>query len=145
MFVTCLVSKKNNSFSGIKILNLFLLCVFSLFLCVYRPTLPDADVEADSFDIPNGQALLSRLQWEDFPDVSPTDSASSKASKEMSTPSIKPKPEDLGFINKCICFSHRHQSFRFQEAQKEEEVGSEFEQWRRRSKYDWSQQQQLSE
>ncbi|XP_043955793.1 ataxin-7-like protein 3 isoform X1 [Gambusia affinis] len=54
------------------------------------PTLPDADVEGDSFDIPNGQALLSRLQWEDFPDVSPTDSASSKASTNYSD-SKRPK------------------------------------------------------
>uniref|UniRef100_A0A3P9NXF2 Ataxin-7-like protein 3 n=1 Tax=Poecilia reticulata TaxID=8081 RepID=A0A3P9NXF2_POERE len=54
------------------------------------PTLPDADVEGDSFDIPNGQALLSRLQWEDFPDVSPTDSASSKASTNHSD-SRRPK------------------------------------------------------
>ncbi|KAK7940608.1 hypothetical protein WMY93_003934 [Mugilogobius chulae] len=45
------------------------------------PPLPDADpvTESDSFDIPDGQSLMSRLQWEDSPDVSPTDSASSKA------------------------------------------------------------------
>ncbi|XP_075894589.1 ataxin-7-like protein 3 isoform X2 [Nelusetta ayraudi] len=47
-----------------------------------RPLLPDADpaVDNEGFDIPDGQTLLSRLQWEDSPDVSPTDSASSKAS-----------------------------------------------------------------
>uniref|UniRef100_A0A3B5BDP8 Ataxin-7-like protein 3 n=1 Tax=Stegastes partitus TaxID=144197 RepID=A0A3B5BDP8_9TELE len=47
------------------------------------PALPDADavVENDGFDIPDGQTLMSRLQWEDSPDISPTDSASSKASK----------------------------------------------------------------
>lgn len=47
--------------------------------------LPDADaaVENDSFDIPDAQTLMSRLQWEDSPDISPTDSASSKASKEI--------------------------------------------------------------
>lgn len=46
-----------------------------------RLLLPDADATADNegFDIPDGQTLLSRLQWEDSPDVSPTDSASSKA------------------------------------------------------------------
>ncbi|XP_075894588.1 ataxin-7-like protein 3 isoform X1 [Nelusetta ayraudi] len=46
------------------------------------PLLPDADpaVDNEGFDIPDGQTLLSRLQWEDSPDVSPTDSASSKAS-----------------------------------------------------------------
>uniref|UniRef100_A0A3Q3JDJ2 Ataxin-7-like protein 3 n=1 Tax=Monopterus albus TaxID=43700 RepID=A0A3Q3JDJ2_MONAL len=44
------------------------------------PLLPSADtaVDNDSFDIPDGQTLLSRLQWEDSPDISPTDSASSK-------------------------------------------------------------------
>ncbi|KAF3846076.1 hypothetical protein F7725_003154 [Dissostichus mawsoni] len=45
------------------------------------PSLPDPDavVESESFDIPDGQTLMSRLQWEDSPDISPTDSASSKA------------------------------------------------------------------
>lgn len=38
-------------------------------------------METDSFDIPDAQPLMSRLQWEDS-DISPTDSASSKASKE---------------------------------------------------------------
>lgn len=49
-----------------------------------RPLLPDSDAagDNDSFDIPDGQTLLSRLQWEDSPDISPSDSASSKASKE---------------------------------------------------------------
>ncbi|XP_030591139.1 ataxin-7-like protein 3 [Archocentrus centrarchus] len=56
------------------------------------PALPDADavVETDSFDIPEGQTLMSRLQWEDSPDISPTDSASSKASTNHSD-SRKPK------------------------------------------------------
>uniref|UniRef100_A0A3P8RA34 Ataxin-7-like protein 3 n=1 Tax=Astatotilapia calliptera TaxID=8154 RepID=A0A3P8RA34_ASTCA len=54
------------------------------------PTLPDADaVETDSFDIPDPQPLMSRLQWEDS-DISPTDSASSKASTNHSD-SRKPK------------------------------------------------------
>lgn len=49
-----------------------------------RPLLPDGDAagDNDSFDIPDGQTLMSRLQWEDSPDISPSDSASSKASKE---------------------------------------------------------------
>lgn len=49
-----------------------------------RPLLPDGDAAADNdgFDIPDGQTLMSRLQWEDSPDISPSDSASSKASKE---------------------------------------------------------------
>lgn len=57
-----------------------------------RPSLPDADavVENDSFDIPDGQTLMSRLQWEDSPDISPTDSASSKASTNHSD-SRRPK------------------------------------------------------
>ena len=48
--------------------------------------LPSADgaVESDGFDIAEGQTLMSRLQWEDSPDVSPTDSSSSKASKQSS-------------------------------------------------------------
>ncbi|XP_054463159.1 ataxin-7-like protein 3 isoform X2 [Anoplopoma fimbria] len=57
-----------------------------------RPSLPDADavVESDSFDIPDGQTLMSRLQWEDSPDISPADSASSKASTNHSD-SRRPK------------------------------------------------------
>lgn len=64
-------------------------------VCVWvscnRPSLPDADavVENDSFDIPDGQTLMSRLQWEDSPDISPTDSASSKASKEATRITLK--------------------------------------------------------
>lgn len=56
-----------------------------------RPSLPDADavVESNSFDIPDGQTLMSRLQWEDSPDISPTDSASSKASKEVICVTLK--------------------------------------------------------
>ncbi|XP_024920464.1 ataxin-7-like protein 3 isoform X2 [Cynoglossus semilaevis] len=51
-----------------------------------RPSLPDADpvVESDSFDIPEGQTLMNHPQWEDSPDISPTDSASSKASTNHS-------------------------------------------------------------
>ncbi|KAM9392260.1 ataxin-7-like protein 3 isoform 2-T2 [Pholidichthys leucotaenia] len=57
-----------------------------------RPALPSADavVENDGFDIPDGQTLMSRLQWEDSPDISPTDSASSKASTNHSD-SKRPK------------------------------------------------------
>ncbi|XP_038143779.1 ataxin-7-like protein 3 isoform X1 [Cyprinodon tularosa] len=54
-------------------------------------TLPDADVGGDCFDVPtDGQALLSRMQWEDSPDISPSDSASSKASTNHSD-SRRPK------------------------------------------------------
>lgn len=44
----------------------------------------DAAVDSDNFDIVDSQSLMSRLQWEDSPDISPTDSSSSKASKEAS-------------------------------------------------------------
>lgn len=52
-----------------------------------RSSLPDADatVEADMFELQGdgggAQSLISRLQWEDSPEISPTDSASSRASK----------------------------------------------------------------
>ncbi|XP_019950194.1 ataxin-7-like protein 3 isoform X3 [Paralichthys olivaceus] len=57
-----------------------------------RSLLPDADavVESDNFDLQDGQTLMNRLQWEDSPDISPTDSASSKASTNHSD-SRKPK------------------------------------------------------
>ncbi|XP_026180686.1 ataxin-7-like protein 3 isoform X2 [Mastacembelus armatus] len=57
-----------------------------------RSLLPSADaaVENDSFDIPDGQSLMSRLQWDDTSDISPTDSASSKASTNHSD-SRRPK------------------------------------------------------
>ncbi|XP_036003653.1 ataxin-7-like protein 3 isoform X1 [Fundulus heteroclitus] len=57
------------------------------------PTLPDVD--GDGFDVPDSQAVLSRLQWEDSPDISPADSASSKASGNHSDsrrPKKKKKP-----------------------------------------------------
>lgn len=43
----------------------------------------DAALESDSFDIPDSQSLMSRLQWEDSLDISPTDSSSSKTSKDV--------------------------------------------------------------
>ncbi|XP_068192627.1 ataxin-7-like protein 3 isoform X2 [Antennarius striatus] len=50
-----------------------------------RPPPPDANAAVEnSFDIPDGQTLMSRLQWEDSPDISPADSASSKASTNHS-------------------------------------------------------------
>ncbi|XP_029944429.1 ataxin-7-like protein 3 isoform X2 [Salarias fasciatus] len=68
-----------------------------------RPALPDGDaaLENDGFDVPDGQSLMSRLQWEDSPDVSPTDSASSKASANHSDsrrPKKKKRPS-LGLIS----------------------------------------------
>lgn len=47
-------------------------------------------MDNEGFDIPDGQTLLSRLQWEDSPDVSPTDSASSKASEEVERCALTP-------------------------------------------------------
>ncbi|KAK2893526.1 ataxin-7-like protein 3 [Channa argus] len=74
-----------------------------LFLGQSATLLPDADavVENDSFDIPDGQTLMSRLQWEDSPDISPTDSASSKAStnhSDLRKPKKK-KRTSLGFTS----------------------------------------------
>ncbi|XP_048859085.1 ataxin-7-like protein 3 isoform X2 [Brienomyrus brachyistius] len=55
-------------------------------------SLPDVDgvVESDGYDVPDGQALMSRLQWDGSSDISPSDSASSKASTNNSD-SKKPK------------------------------------------------------
>ncbi|XP_056143648.1 ataxin-7-like protein 3 isoform X2 [Lampris incognitus] len=66
-----------------------------------RPLLPDTNavVENDSFDIPDGQALMSRLQWEDSPDISPADLASSKAGTnhtDSRKPKKKKRPSSLG-------------------------------------------------
>ncbi|XP_023684942.1 ataxin-7-like protein 3 isoform X3 [Paramormyrops kingsleyae] len=57
-----------------------------------RSSLPDVDgvVENDGYDVPDGQALMSRLQWDGSSDISPSDSASSKASTNNSD-SKKPK------------------------------------------------------
>ncbi|TNN60777.1 Ataxin-7-like protein 3 [Liparis tanakae] len=70
------------------------------FLGPSAPSLPDADAaaEGDSFDIPDGQTLMSRLQWEDSPDISPADSASSKASEaatRMTRPVVLIRPTQL--------------------------------------------------
>ncbi|XP_046894578.1 ataxin-7-like protein 3 isoform X2 [Hypomesus transpacificus] len=55
-------------------------------------SLPDADsvVESDGYDASDGQGLMSRLQWDGSSDISPTDSASSKASTNNSD-SKRPK------------------------------------------------------
>ncbi|KAG7492152.1 hypothetical protein MATL_G00012280 [Megalops atlanticus] len=54
--------------------------------------LPDVDAveESDGYDAPDGQALMSRLHWDGSSDISPSDSASSKASTNNSD-SKKPK------------------------------------------------------
>ncbi|XP_061761475.1 ataxin-7-like protein 3 isoform X3 [Nerophis ophidion] len=52
-----------------------------------RSSLPDGTVESETFDLPDSsQSVISRLQWEDSPDTSPTDSASSRASTNHSDP-----------------------------------------------------------
>lgn len=40
-------------------------------------------MENDSFDVAESQALMNRLQWDGSSDISPSDSASSKASKNV--------------------------------------------------------------
>nr|XP_006125791.1 ataxin-7-like protein 3 isoform X6 [Pelodiscus sinensis] len=51
-----------------------------------RSSLPEAEgsMENDSFDVAESQALMSRLQWDGSSDISPSDSASSKASTNNS-------------------------------------------------------------
>ncbi|NWR81784.1 AT7L3 protein, partial [Centropus unirufus] len=48
-------------------------------------SLPEAEggVENDSFEVAESQAIMSRLQWDGSSDISPSDSASSKASESM--------------------------------------------------------------
>ncbi|XP_006017915.1 ataxin-7-like protein 3 isoform X2 [Alligator sinensis] len=49
-------------------------------------SLPEAEgsVENDSFEVAESQAIMSRLQWDGSSDISPSDSASSKASTNNS-------------------------------------------------------------
>uniref|UniRef100_A0A8C1H086 Ataxin-7-like protein 3 n=1 Tax=Cyprinus carpio carpio TaxID=630221 RepID=A0A8C1H086_CYPCA len=51
--------------------------------------LPDSDtmLENDGYDAPDGQLIMSRLQWDGSSDISPSDSASSKASEFFMKPS----------------------------------------------------------
>uniref|UniRef100_A0A8C0GBZ2 Ataxin 7 like 3 n=1 Tax=Chelonoidis abingdonii TaxID=106734 RepID=A0A8C0GBZ2_CHEAB len=50
-------------------------------------SLPEAEgsVENEGFDVSESQAIMSRLQWDGSSDISPSDSASSKASKNWGT------------------------------------------------------------
>uniref|UniRef100_A0A8C2PVT9 Ataxin-7-like protein 3 n=1 Tax=Cyprinus carpio TaxID=7962 RepID=A0A8C2PVT9_CYPCA len=62
--------------------------------------LPDSDtmLENDGYDAPDGQLIMSRLQWDGSSDISPSDSASSKAStnnSESKRPKKKKKPSTL--------------------------------------------------
>ncbi|XP_050962459.1 ataxin-7-like protein 3 isoform X1 [Labeo rohita] len=67
-------------------------------------TLPDSDtvLENDGYDAPDGQLIMSRLQWDGSSDISPSDSASSKAilfsgtnNSESKRPKKKKKPSTL--------------------------------------------------
>ncbi|XP_055050388.2 ataxin-7-like protein 3 isoform X1 [Misgurnus anguillicaudatus] len=63
-------------------------------------TLPDSDtmLENEGYDGPDGQLIMSRLQWDGSSDISPSDSASSKAStnnSESKRPRKKKKPSTL--------------------------------------------------
>ncbi|NWS26243.1 AT7L3 protein, partial [Polioptila caerulea] len=62
-------------------------------------SLPEAEggVENDSFEVAESQALMSRLQWDGSSDISPSDSASSKASTNNSeSRKTKKKKPHLG-------------------------------------------------
>lgn len=50
---------------------------------VGRSSLPDPElvVESEGYDVSDGQLLMGRLQWDGSSDISPSDSASSKASE----------------------------------------------------------------
>lgn len=64
-------------------IRLFVICrVMSCFL-FNRSALPDSDtmLENDGYDAADGQLIMSRLQWDGSSDISPSDSASSKASE----------------------------------------------------------------
>ncbi|RXM30800.1 Ataxin-7-like protein 3 [Acipenser ruthenus] len=49
---------------------------------------PETSVENDTYDPSENQALMSRLQWDGSSDISPSDSASSKARKDWYPPDI---------------------------------------------------------
>ncbi|XP_073539374.1 ataxin-7-like protein 3 isoform X4 [Phyllobates terribilis] len=59
---------------------------------------PDGSTDNDSFDIVEGPALMSRLPWDGSSDISPSDSASSKASTNNSD-TRKPKKKKPSHIN----------------------------------------------
>ncbi|NXQ05831.1 AT7L3 protein, partial [Vidua macroura] len=65
-------------------------------------SLPEAEggVENDSFEVAESQALMSRLQWDGSSDISPSDSASSKASTNNSeSRKTKKKKPHLGLVS----------------------------------------------
>ncbi|NXM43782.1 AT7L3 protein, partial [Gymnorhina tibicen] len=65
-------------------------------------SLPEAEggVENDSFEVAESQALMSRLHWDGSSDISPSDSASSKASTNNSeSRKTKKKKPHLGLVS----------------------------------------------
>ncbi|XP_026772262.2 ataxin-7-like protein 3 isoform X1 [Pangasianodon hypophthalmus] len=71
-------------------------------------TLPDPEsvLENDGYDTPDGQLIMSRLQWDGSSDISPSDSASSKASTNNSDskrPKKKKKPSSLLMSSAGVC------------------------------------------
>ncbi|MCJ8739187.1 hypothetical protein PDJAM_G00044320 [Pangasius djambal] len=71
-------------------------------------TLPDPEsvLENDGYDTPDGQLIMSRLQWDGSSDISPSDSASSKASTNNSDskrPKKKKKPSSLLVSSAGMC------------------------------------------
>ncbi|KAM9368942.1 ataxin-7-like protein 3 [Phaethornis superciliosus] len=65
-------------------------------------SLPEAEgsVEPESFEVAESQALVSRLQWDGASDISPSDSASSKASTNNSeSRKTKKKKPHLGLVS----------------------------------------------
>ncbi|XP_071884924.1 ataxin-7-like protein 3 isoform X1 [Anas platyrhynchos] len=60
----------------------------------------EAGADADGFDVAESQALMSRLQWDGASDISPSDSASSKASTNNSeSRKTKKKKPHLGLVS----------------------------------------------
>lgn len=102
----CLFGLKSTD-SFFKLRSLLNVCLFSICLHVViscflldRSTLPDSEtmLENDGYDAPDGQLIMSRLQWDGSSDISPSDSASSKAStnnSESKRPKKKKKPSTL--------------------------------------------------
>ncbi|KAF7697950.1 ataxin-7-like protein 3 isoform X1 [Silurus meridionalis] len=71
-------------------------------------TLPDPEsvLENDSYDTPDGQLIMSRLQWDGSSDISPSDSASSKTSTNNSDskrPKKKKKQSSLLMSSAGVC------------------------------------------
>ncbi|NWR25704.1 AT7L3 protein, partial [Emberiza fucata] len=67
-------------------------------------SLPEAEgaVDNDSFEVAESQALMSRLQWDGSSDISPSDSASSKASEctnNSESRKTKKKKPHLGLVS----------------------------------------------